>query len=362
MTFDMFNRSLERALPDILDRLKPGANVSLIATFGAYPALAGAVEDAGFDIRDSILLLRAGGVQVVLLARAPLDGTIARNVKEYGVGGLNIDASRVGTDEVSTHSRGVNGAFPKRPGETSPEDSGRVQDQREGLDVGTVRSGRWPANLVFEHAPGCRRTGESTELVGGGAAGTSGFAEGYEPGDGFEGRSVPSELWACETECPVKTVDDQGGVSKSSGGRIGKKDQSVVGNSPHGAFEAGDPGFGDVGGPSRYFWTCEQDCPAEKMDAQSGERPGGQFPEQRGEGVATGFGKGQPTEGGARSMGDSGGASRFFQGSESPSEFIAYLMRLTTPEGGVILDPTDNPNTRRIAESLGYVFLGVRRP
>jgi site-specific DNA-methyltransferase (adenine-specific) len=38
---------------------------------------------------------------VITVARKPLEGTVAGNVQEYGVGGLNIDATRIGvTKEV----------------------------------------------------------------------------------------------------------------------------------------------------------------------------------------------------------------------------------------------------------------------
>ena len=47
------------------------------------------------------------------------------------------------------------------------------------------------------------------------------------------------------------------------------------------------------------------------LDEQSGIRNGGAYPDARGY-SGIGFASGQPTEGGARKMGDSGGASRFF--------------------------------------------------
>ena len=50
----------------------------------------------------------------------------------------------------------------------------------------------------------------------------------------------------------------------------------------------------------------------EILDAQSGTRPGGNYPAKRGKAVATAFASGQETEGGQRKMGDTGGASRFF--------------------------------------------------
>jgi DNA modification methylase len=85
----------------------------------------------------------------ICVARKPLVGTVAANVLEFGTGALNIDGCRVGTETISTHSRGVNGAFPKRPGETSAEQSGRTVDQREKLDH-SERTGRWPANLIHD--------------------------------------------------------------------------------------------------------------------------------------------------------------------------------------------------------------------
>ena len=44
-------------------------------------------------------------IEPIILARKPLDGTVAQNVLEHGVGGLNIDASRVGTEGKDTTGR-----------------------------------------------------------------------------------------------------------------------------------------------------------------------------------------------------------------------------------------------------------------
>ena len=49
------------------------------------------------------------------MARKPLDEkTVAENCLKWGVGGINIDESRVGTEEVITnHSRGSESAISK---------------------------------------------------------------------------------------------------------------------------------------------------------------------------------------------------------------------------------------------------------
>ena len=74
----------------------------------------------------------------IVLARKPLQGTIANNVLTYGTGGLNIDGSRVGTeggstrgDEPSTHLS-PSGAF------------------STGHDVVKLDAGRWPANFIHD--------------------------------------------------------------------------------------------------------------------------------------------------------------------------------------------------------------------
>jgi DNA modification methylase len=150
---------------------------------------------------------------------------------------------------------------------------------------------------------------------------------------------------------------------------------------------------------------------AELLDEQSGDRPGGNYPTQRGGGVATGFGVGKPTEGGARKMNDSGGASRFFyvakaskrdrnEGLEElletsaadmverepdsagmnspragagrtsgaknfhptvkPTALMQYLVKLVTPPGGTVLDPfTGSGSTGKAAILEGFDFIGI---
>lgn len=73
----------------------------------------------------------------ILLARKPLSGTVAQNVLEHGVGGLNIDGCRVGTEVTTTVRNGNSGA-----------------NGRYGRDFRTFTRenppGRWPANLIHD--------------------------------------------------------------------------------------------------------------------------------------------------------------------------------------------------------------------
>src|SRR5699024_236627 len=50
-------------------------------------------------------------IEPIILARKPLDGTVANNVLAHGVGGLNIDACRVATEDNTRRvsNAGTNG-------------------------------------------------------------------------------------------------------------------------------------------------------------------------------------------------------------------------------------------------------------
>ena len=79
----------------------------------------------------------------IVLARKPLEGTVANNVLTYGTGGLNIDACRVGDD-----------VRPKvaSTGEVLSENSSMSGPNTARTVVGTV-TGRFPSNVLLdEHA------------------------------------------------------------------------------------------------------------------------------------------------------------------------------------------------------------------
>ena len=101
--------------------MKPGAHAAVIATDAAYHRIACAIEDAGFEIRDSIHCFFASTKETtthcpeascevrhypVVLARSPLaEPTVARNVLLNGVGAINIDGCRIPTTErITDHS------------------------------------------------------------------------------------------------------------------------------------------------------------------------------------------------------------------------------------------------------------------
>lgn len=135
-------------------------------------------------------------MRVSHVLRKPLIGSVAQNVLDHGCGAMNIDGTRIRADgeTVRTNSRSPEAsAKVNRPiyGEYGP----LVTHQSEGQKLG-----RWPANLI---------------LASGGVA---------------------------------RDIDEQSGVSKSSGGHIYGGGHGLAGD-----WVAGDPGFGDIGGASRYY-------------------------------------------------------------------------------------------------------------
>jgi hypothetical protein len=97
--------------------LKPGGHMLVFCGPRTYHRMASGVEDAGFEIRDQLQWLFGSGFpksrnlgngwgtalkpanEPILLARKPCsEKTVAANVIKHGTGGINIDASRIGTE------------------------------------------------------------------------------------------------------------------------------------------------------------------------------------------------------------------------------------------------------------------------
>lgn len=134
--------------------------------------LACAIEDAGWELRDNLAWVYATGMpkgqniskalkkngsdlaekyvgwnttlkpcfEPIIMARKPLCGTVVQNVKEYGTGGINIDACRIGTEPS-----GWNGLTANREG--SAWDSSGFKGTEEDPEVSI---GRWPGNFLHD--------------------------------------------------------------------------------------------------------------------------------------------------------------------------------------------------------------------
>jgi len=258
---------------------KPGAHLLAFGGTRLFHRLACAIEDAGWEIRDTIMWVYGSGFpkshngdwggtalkpawEPVLMARKPLDGTVAANFERYGVGGLNIDGCRVGTT-VETWPSSRSFASGISSGYTSGKEKGPTQP------TGNAPQGRWPANLIHDG---------SDEAV-------AGFPD--------TGKSLDPDM-------PI---------------RRGKRTAPIYGGQTNAEGTEGF-GFGDSGSAARFFYCAK----ANKRD--------------RGEDNH------HPTV--------------------KPTDLMAYLCRLVTPKGGIVLDPfTGSGSTGKAAVREGFGFTGI---
>jgi DNA modification methylase len=80
-------------------------------------------------------------LEPIVVARKPLIGTVAENVLTHGTGGLNIDASRIGTETMG------GGTMPAMASGDSIVGRNQGAERKENTNLTT---GRWPANLILD--------------------------------------------------------------------------------------------------------------------------------------------------------------------------------------------------------------------
>lgn len=222
----------------------------------------------------------------VVVARKPLVGTVAANVLEWGVGGLNIDGSRIGTETISVHN--------------APTGSFAGGDADRGSDTSTYRehTGRWPANIILD-------------------------------------------------EYTARLLDEQSGISKSPASYV--RTVATNSNIEFNPKLAGTEqlGFGDSGGASRFFYVAKA-SKKDRNEGLDGLEPQRHSDRENAEGV-----------GGDNPRNRTNEAKQNFHPTVKPTALMEYLIRLVTPAGGVVLDPfTGSGSTGKAALLNGYRFIG----
>lgn len=236
-----------------------------------------AVEDAGWWIETTITHLFAHGwpKDTSQLKPAAELWYLSRNGRAED---LNIDGCRVGTskDVLASMSRTALQSYgdAQRAGQTM-EDS--------GFDPNV---GRYPANVVFSHAPGCVQAG-SARIPGdarpGGGTRPGGFGKPGTPnGEGGPcgaGHAAPDgletvDVWECVDGCPVKALNSQSGVLRSGHMKAGRKRGDLTSFS--GRFSPSNTVDREVpeseGPASRYFTQFEHDPFVFKSRAPTSEK------------------------------------------------------------------------------------------
>ena len=158
----------------VLRVLKPGAHAVVCASPRMGHRVTCGLEDAGFEIRDSLLWLYGSGFpkslnlpggrgtalkpayEPVILARKPLGGrTVAQCVAQFGTGALNIDGCRLSTD-----GRPLRVGDYKDTGNNT--DTGRMNGSLKGGSraAGQTDLGRWPPNVALDETAAARLDAE----------------------------------------------------------------------------------------------------------------------------------------------------------------------------------------------------------
>ncbi len=174
---------------------KPG---SMLAAFGSprtHHLLMSALEQVGWEIRDCIMWLYGSGFpkshnkfglkgygtalkpawEPIIICMKPLEGTYAQNVEKWGLGGINIDDSRINIDSNDD-------IFCK-----NPHTENKGENQVYGKHLGSsyeIPKGRWPANLILDEEAaeildrhsGVLKTGSGNRRPNGGGQMFSGFS------------------------------------------------------------------------------------------------------------------------------------------------------------------------------------------
>ena len=282
----------------ILPLLHPGALVFCFGGPRTWHRLACGIEDAGFEMWDTISHCRSGEAgfqsgylewytgqgfpkaqaldrlgageawsghktcalkpshEPILCFKAPMrNNNYAELATKYGSGCLNIDGGRVPIDpeadasQLRTMNRG------QRTEDTGGQTWGMSKTAGDIPQV-VHPEGRYPANLILECT--CERTEVVAAPVYGdisnaGPRNNAVFGEDAKPrGDwqAYRGKAVVHT----DPDCPCFMLDKQSGVSKSP-------TKVTRGSSRGMAFGMGEqedvPCFGDTGGASRFFYNSK---------------------------------------------------------------------------------------------------------
>jgi len=234
----------------------------------------------------------------IVMARKPLIGTVVDNVLEWGTGGINIDDSRISTDEDQRR--------PSKGGENGLNNTNTFKIREKKVEEQVKHNGRFPANIIFDEEAG-------------------------------------------------KILDEQSGISKSSDA-VRRNNQSKYSGLENGAVcygKYGDidtRGYADVGGASRFFY-----CPkTSKTDRNEGLE---HLEDKLTQGMRA---NASPALVGDDESGRT--TAKNNHPTVKPTDLMLYLIRLVTPKGGTTLDPfMGSGSTGKAAVRGGFDFIGIER-
>lgn len=238
-----------------------------------------------------------------ILARKPLSGSVAANVLDWGTGGLNVDACRIGMSEEDRERARVPNPELRVEGAITWSGTGRSGDRFE-----PAAAGRWPANVTLD-------------------------------------------------EEAAAMLDEQSGLSRSPAPaeRSESRERYLSAENHAGGFAmtGGAGGYADRGGASRFFYIAkgsrsEKDAGLEHLPERSGNDITGR------------------ADGSAGSTNPRAGTTLHQRRNVHPTvksiALMRWLARLITPPGGLVLDVFTGSGTTGVAAlAEGFRFVGIER-
>jgi site-specific DNA-methyltransferase (adenine-specific) len=235
----------------------------------------------------------------ILCFRRSLEAeTLADQVAASGTGGINIDGTRIkhaSAEDFAKHKEHVD-RIKAEGGQWG--DSWKNSSDLSGASEVTS-AGRWPPNAVMTHSPDCKLVG--TRKVD--APTINRFTDGMKPfgnGAGHEyetsgGGEEDIPVYECTEGCAVKALDAQSGTL-TSGLLAPSHDGGGLQRTAPGGFRQGTTGVrknygGDSGGASKFFAQFMPDAPfyytgkASKREKNSGVVKGQKLSSKKGQRV-----------------------------------------------------------------------------
>jgi site-specific DNA-methyltransferase (adenine-specific) len=360
--FQQFTEEWGRELYRVL---KPGGYALSFCGTRTYHRMVCALEDVGFEIRDTITWHHGQGMpksrnighafghasktelgtalkpatELIVVARKPLVGTVERNVREHGTGALNIDAARIA---------GAKPACVNTPLNSWRTLEGR-SDRQQPEQTYNPDEGRWPANVIWDRETARILDAETGVLAAGNRPARRNVASVLNANSRQQGASTPGRTDAGGASRYFKVIDEGAGDVADRG----------AGQSP--AAEPGVKHLPIEGPETLLFKYCakpgkrERDAGLEHLD----EKPHVQW--QTGNGAS---GKPSSLSAGRDTR------RRNTHNTVKPVELMRYLVKLVTPAGGTVLDPFAGSGSTGCAvgaenadpdRAPGWSFVGIER-
>lgn len=353
--------------------LKPGGHLLAFGGSRTWHRLAVAIEDAGFEVRDSIAWLYGSGFPKSLDISKAIDkaaGAEREVVGSYTVGGTAAKGKHKGRAAADS-DEGSAAGYTKELSITAPATPEAEQWQGWGTAlkpafepvvvarkplVGTVA-----ANVLKFGTGGLNIDGTRIGTNGGTAGADAGPSNGIY-GEGLNGRrGEPVEglgRWPANVildETTAELLNQQSGVTVSKSANRGLMNSGSFGGTadtgptPKAGTES-VRGHDDVGGASRFFYVAKaskRDRNEGLQDLEARLKIGYSYSDQPND-PANGMFKDRETQ------------ARNFHPTVKPTALMRYLIRLVTPAGGTVFDPfTGSGSTGKAALLEGFNFIGT---